>query len=175
MRLFMHTAKAVKRGHPADRLFVVVSSSSYSGRAKVEHLAWKVSITSAGLIHPAYQPYKKVSLDNLTAMAKLPKGRNGSEPTALFKEDSFYREVTVQDVEAEVERLKALPKPPKYSVLVRCQGRMYDGKDTCPSSDQDFLQGSFDVRVKGKIDSDTYTAILHEVERFKARLIEVTS
>jgi hypothetical protein len=91
MQLFMHTTKAVNRGEPADRLFLVV------GRHGKDMLAWKCTVTPKGIKHPAFKELLKPS--ELEAKGMLLKGANNSEPTALFKPDSLYRQVFLNDLD----------------------------------------------------------------------------
>jgi hypothetical protein len=101
MKLFMHTAKAVRRGDcPSDRVFLVVSSSK-EGRT-VWHTGWKCTLTNDGLQHPAFK--KPLSFDNL-AKGFIKSGKNGSMPTAVFKEDSFYQVVTEADLEVRARKV----------------------------------------------------------------------
>lgn len=96
VELWMSTAKAVRSkdggigsAHYADRVFLVVE------RRGKELLAWKCDLVKGGLSHPAFK--KKLKWNELDRGAIL-KGRNGSEPTALFKPDSHYRRVTIEEL-----------------------------------------------------------------------------
>lgn len=98
VKMYMHTSKAVRAGHPGDRVFLVVRSEG-----KLQ-LAWKCSIDRLGIKHPAFRVHLKPEA--------LQKGfidgeKNGTEPTAWIKKDSFYTEVLEADVEKIVEFLKA--------------------------------------------------------------------
>lgn len=83
--LYRHAPKAVKRGHPADRIFLVV------GRWKNgELLAWKCEQLPNGKVrHPARWT-KPMTLKELVAYGSMRSGNNGAAPTAIFKPDSFY-------------------------------------------------------------------------------------
>lgn len=91
--IYIHTPKGVRRGEPADRVFVVVTI-----QVNGDLLAWKCTLTRTGyLSHPAFKRPLPLTHDGLRRAALL-RGRNGSEPTALFRPDSLYREVTLADL-----------------------------------------------------------------------------
>jgi hypothetical protein len=82
-KLMRHTAKAVRKGLPADRVFAIT-------RVEGKYLvAWKCDELADGrLLHPAFKrPLKRGDMrlfrDGVQA--------NGSEPSAMFKPDSFYQ------------------------------------------------------------------------------------
>lgn len=96
--LWRHTAKGVARARrargfmaevltaPADRIFAVVSVDGL-GMCK----AWKCTELPSGMIsHPAYE--QPLNPNDLKLF--IERGRNGSEPTAYFKPDSHYKEIT---------------------------------------------------------------------------------
>ncbi|ASD50567.1 hypothetical protein FDI24_gp033 [Acidovorax phage ACP17] len=99
MQIYMHTPKAVKRGHPKTRVFLVVPELS-NGKQKT---AWKCELLSDGTLrHPAFDRSLRLTESDL-ARGVILKGANGSEPTAVFKTDSFYQEVSI----AELNQTKA--------------------------------------------------------------------
>jgi len=89
-RMFVHTPKAIKRGEPADRVFVVVKrwedDPSY-------FVAWKVTKVPGGFEHPAFPDQKLLSPLELKLKGSILKGSNGSKPTAIFRPDSLYAEI----------------------------------------------------------------------------------
>jgi hypothetical protein len=105
MRFFMHTPKAVRRQGaltgcmPADRLFVV--HNDFKDGRRTWYNAWKAQITSSGLKHPAFKEILPINEVTLAKLEKVPdQAKNGAEPTAQFYKDSFYREVTWDEVRA---------------------------------------------------------------------------
>jgi hypothetical protein len=98
VQLFMHTQKAINRGHPGDRLFVV--HNSFQEGSDVYFTAWKCTLTAYGVRHPALK--EVVSVESIPVVALDHRGRaaNGSEPTAQFKKDSFYRAVSVDQLKS---------------------------------------------------------------------------
>ncbi len=85
-----HTKKAIRKGHPADRLFAVIGSTTDDGAYL---LAWKCTEVGPGQVsHPAF-PSKLINL--LDEEAFISGGLNGSKPTAMFRPDSFYEEIVL--------------------------------------------------------------------------------
>jgi hypothetical protein len=83
--LWRHTPKAIKKvGAPADRIFAVVEVDG-------KHLvAWKCTELPSGKIsHPAFAR----PLDRTDKRLFVKKARNGADPTAMFKPDSFYKQL----------------------------------------------------------------------------------
>jgi hypothetical protein len=102
-KMFMHTKKAVRSGCPEHRVFLV--TATWVERGKTRYGGWKCEISPVGLIHPALDlgtPLNKV--------LKTLKAQNGSEPTADFFKDSFYCEVTKEDVIRLLAEAKANPE-----------------------------------------------------------------
>ena len=98
MLLYMHTPKAVRSGCPDTRVFLVMPpEKSWGIKMKGFMVAWKTTLIPAGLEHPAFKAVLKLDAVDL-ARGQLWKGRNGSEPTAVFKPDSFYRKVTLAEL-----------------------------------------------------------------------------
>lgn len=89
--LFMHTPKAVKRGHPADRVFVVIT---VEGRNRI---AWKCELRDGKLWHPAFKTLLPLTEAGIKK-ATVSKGCNGAEPSAVFYLDSFYRRIALDDL-----------------------------------------------------------------------------
>lgn len=90
LRFFMHTAKAANAGHPEDRVFVVVHRY-----ASGEFVAWKMQamregVAFAGKSTSGIVARSSSEVEDLIRLAKS----DGSEPTAVFRPDSFYRELT---------------------------------------------------------------------------------
>jgi hypothetical protein len=97
LTLFMHTAKAVGRSSavmsaPDDRVFLCVETD---GR---QFLAWKCRLTPRGLEHPAFKQPLSLNEFALWRGMIVNTAHNGSEPTAVFKPDSFYRRVTIEQL-----------------------------------------------------------------------------
>lgn len=101
-RFFVHTAKAIKRGEPADRVFLCV------GTASGLQLAWKCTLSVVGRVHPAFDRVLAYSNADMERGA-TPESANGSKPTAMFKIDSMYREVDIDCLAAARYKLKSLP------------------------------------------------------------------
>lgn len=115
LRLYMHTTKAVKANSaitiaPEDRVFLVV------GQEGKRLIAWKCTLTQDGLDHPGF-PFTALPLTEhgLNQGAFDGIARNGAEPTAVFKPDSFYREVTLEELKrlASVSTKRFKPMNPK--------------------------------------------------------------
>lgn len=108
--IFMHTPKAVRAekkmagfaSMPATRVLTVcgwddgLPKRDYEVKTRPYLVAWKCELTPDGLIqHPAYKKPLSPSDPRLFS----PKhGRNGSEPTACFRPDSFYTKVWAEDL-----------------------------------------------------------------------------
>lgn len=91
-KIFKHTDKAVRHGHPADRLFLVTHvEEDEEGKFLV---AWKATLCGDEKFeHPAYK--QKFPIHMLVTNPEkffIAKGRNGSDPTATFVPDSYYEE-----------------------------------------------------------------------------------
>lgn len=80
--VYCHTKKAIKHGHPAERIFIQVGTSEGC------ILAWKCEKRAEGIYCPWSASLK--SIEEAIKEAPL-KGDNGSVPTALFKLDSYYQ------------------------------------------------------------------------------------
>lgn len=94
MKLFVHTKKAVACGCPENRVFFVVNE--FVENRKTWYNAWKVTVVKGGLDHPAFAlgtQVKKILTNGFKS-----KSRNGSEPTAQFYKDSFYKEITENEL-----------------------------------------------------------------------------
>jgi hypothetical protein len=105
--MFMHTPKAVKAGHPADRLFLVTAPMEGGRKGKPEYLAWKCTVTKNGIEHPGYK--KPLSVDKVIEGAgRSGTYKNGSMPTAIIKPDSFYKMVSTHDLRALVKNSEAV-------------------------------------------------------------------
>jgi hypothetical protein len=86
MKVYRHTEKAIKHGCPADRIFIQVDTKNG------DPVAWKCTIVGGRLICPWDNT---ISLEFDAACQSAPLiGENGSEPTAWFKADSYYKEIT---------------------------------------------------------------------------------
>ena len=108
--LWVHTDKAVRRGAPSTMIFLV-SADGFSenegeeGRQRQGWIeAWKCEMsTDRGLKHPGgeliddywlYVPFSDSKLRKAAAM----QSDSGAEPTALFRPDSFYKKVTIEEL-----------------------------------------------------------------------------
>lgn len=102
MLMYMHTDKAVAKGHPADRVFLVApyKVDTTGGGSQSCHLAWKTTATPEGLSHPAFKKPLAYTAKEIVKGEKS-KAKNGSTPTAWFKPDSLYKVVTLEDVKAK--------------------------------------------------------------------------
>jgi hypothetical protein len=89
--IYMHTEKAIGRGHPRDRVFMVVDI------VNGEVLAWKCKITPQGIEHPAFKDNLPVTIEGCITGC-MSRGSGYCTPTALFKADSLYKKVTVDDL-----------------------------------------------------------------------------
>jgi hypothetical protein len=86
MKAYRHTKKAINRGCPADRIFIQVSTQDG------DPVAWKCTLVGGRLICP-WDKTSSLDFDDACKAAPLV-GTNGSEPTAWFKVDSYYKEIT---------------------------------------------------------------------------------
>lgn len=98
--LYMHTAKAVREGHPSDRVFLVV------GRNGAELNAWKCTLRPGGLEHPVFPECVLAFSAEALQRGNIPEGANGSAPTASFRPDSFYRRVTLAQLRVLADSAK---------------------------------------------------------------------
>lgn len=95
-RYFVHTKKAVNSKDPFnfgpnDTLYICVAQEG-------KHLlGWKVTIRENGFWHPS-QRDKRVTASWLVTASPQRSAANGAEPTAWFKPNSFYRELTPEQV-----------------------------------------------------------------------------
>lgn len=96
--LYMHTPKAVKRGCPEDRVFLVV------GADDKWLFAWKCRLTTAGLIHPGFTKPLPLTAAGL-AQGKITLAANGAEPTAEIAPDSLYTKVTLAGLQARIKKV----------------------------------------------------------------------
>lgn len=92
--LWMHTPKAVRRGEPGNRVFVVtmvqpVDDGSPNWRSKKWLHAWKCELLADGkLKHPAFcEP-----MDISDVRIFQSQSDNHSAPTAVFRPDSLYKQ-----------------------------------------------------------------------------------
>lgn len=114
----MHTPKAVRKGLPGDRLFVV--HNGFKEGRRTWYNAWKGRLTSQGLIHPAFKDALPINEVTLGKLGKVPDlARNGAEPTAQFYKDSFYREVTWDAVRAICAAQPGVEAPITQNVQLR--------------------------------------------------------
>lgn len=98
-RLFIHTTKAIKRGHPANRVFLVVDEHEHGNSHKF--IAWKIKMVPQGFWHPGLEG--ACSIGRLLTDGNVNgKMLQGAEPTAVFKPDSLYQEVSPSELEAIV-------------------------------------------------------------------------
>lgn len=105
MQFYMHTPKAVRNGEPEDRVFAVV------GKLGQRLVAWKCQLRRDGVIHPAN--FKKpIPFDKLEKLF-VEQGPGGEGPTAEFKPDSFYTEVTLADLKIRASKMPE-PKAEKH-------------------------------------------------------------
>jgi hypothetical protein len=80
-KLFMHSAKAVAAGEPADRIFAV------TGVDDGHLVAWKHNMTKDGIVfHIGLQKELEYGDSRIFCAS----AKNGAKPTAKFKLDSFY-------------------------------------------------------------------------------------
>ena len=87
--VYMHSEKAINAEvGSADRVFIQV------GTLYGAVLAWKCAMNEDGTVYVPWAPNSRMTLTEAINAAPL-KGDNGSEPTALFKFDSFYKVVEV--------------------------------------------------------------------------------
>lgn len=82
-KLFMHSDKAIRNGYPDNRVFAVHCVSCGF------NIAWKHWLTKDGKIaHTGYELVTTMEDDDPRLYAAS--SPSGSEPTAMFKLDSFY-------------------------------------------------------------------------------------
>lgn len=102
--MFRHTPKAVRAGCYADRLYLVVAADGpWMIAWKIDPvkdlednetgLSWAAALKLNKWRHPAFK--RPMSLANIVARGNIMKGKNGSDPTACFRIDSFYTEVPI--------------------------------------------------------------------------------
>lgn len=103
--LVIHTLKAVKAGSPADRVLVVVCQQRV-GR-HLYYGAYKCVMTTDGLEHPASQYATAIKLSDTKFWAKVGvlNPKNGAQPTASIRMDSFYREVSLAELDSSIAAL----------------------------------------------------------------------
>ena len=93
--MYIHSDKAVKKGHPSDRLFLVYcDEKDFNGGHDIK-IAWKCRITDLGIVHPAAD--RLLQPEELKDWC-IKEGKNGSTPTAVFPLDCFYRKVSLDEV-----------------------------------------------------------------------------
>jgi len=119
--MYMHTPKAVRHNSglivaPPDRVFLVVNS------LRGQHVAWKCELTRSGLRHPGFASVLK--FDELERGFIL-KARNGAEPTAIFKHDSFYKKVTLAHLRAAAVSLPTVPMGVSNKRLLSLSGGVW--------------------------------------------------
>lgn len=108
IRFFKHTAKAVRANSatvvaPADRVFVAVGPFK-----SPKILAWKMTAAPGGVSFavacpPGTTPWTPPTVKTATNMNELRQliadaEKGGSEPSAVFRLDSFYQELTEAEV-----------------------------------------------------------------------------
>jgi hypothetical protein len=107
MKLFIHTVKAVRNGCPIDRVFLVVTS--FVEGKLTYYQAYKCTITSQGLEHPGYHNPLSV-LDLKRGKGQSLVSHNGAQPTAQFRKDSYYKEISLDYLETLIKLSTALPR-----------------------------------------------------------------
>jgi hypothetical protein len=95
LQLYMHTNKAISRGEPADRVFLVVKRD---GKFLI---AWKCTLMPNGLKHPAFK--SSLAFEDIQN-GTIEHGKNDSHPSAMFRPDSLYRKVTVAQLRHEASK-----------------------------------------------------------------------
>ena len=96
--LFVHTTKAIRKGNPADRVFVVAKNPDGSFiEDDGYYLAWKTEIKNNCFWHPAFGDIMTEE-EVRTLDLSSPNSNNGSGPTAWVKHDSFYKKITLNNV-----------------------------------------------------------------------------
>jgi hypothetical protein len=92
-KLYVHTPKAIRAGAPSTRVYAVVSTEV--DEDGVEWLiAWKCKMVDGKLRHPAFSYYQE-PLELTDPRLFVPGYKNGAEPTAAFRLDSFYKQLKV--------------------------------------------------------------------------------
>ncbi len=86
--VYRHTDKAIRNGGPADRVFIGVS------KTEGIILAWKCTEQRDGTLRCPWDLTRSFTLAEAVAQAPT-RGDNGSQPTAEFTHDSFYKKVEV--------------------------------------------------------------------------------
>lgn len=138
VKMFVHSPKAVKAGHPGDRLFFVVGTSDGG------YDAFKCVLTPDGFTHPNWRNEKDwvvfpYTQDGFAQAAQH--GNSGAMPTAWFKKDSFYNEVKNVDelisivksrVAAPAVVTKTATVSPVYRLINKSNNRVDHFRD--PSS-----------------------------------------
>lgn len=94
--IFMHSAKFLNKNIDLTTRVFVVTEHSLEGRTRF-YTAWKCTLTPQGLMHPAYNSPLPLTPDGLLK-ARMTVASNGSEPTAVFRRDSFYTRVFLSDL-----------------------------------------------------------------------------
>ncbi|AFF28029.1 gp31 [Sphingomonas phage PAU] len=90
IRFFVHTQKAINNGCPNDRIFLTVSEESGF------FVAWKLQFKNGLLSFGDHSFNGKYSLDE--AIIKGKTWNSKDYPTAHFKKDSFYKEISLESV-----------------------------------------------------------------------------
>ncbi len=100
--IYIHTAKAVKKGHPASRVFLAVHiSDAIDSTTKT---AWKCEIEGDKIWHPFYRdellsPNEFLTKGNIV-------GEGDCVPSAYFVPDSFYQKITLDELKVFIGRYK---------------------------------------------------------------------
>ena len=93
-KMFMHTLKAIDHGCPKNRVFLVTNKDSEN-----YYQAWKCDIDKEGLKHPGF-PNKIIPISDIKkGIGRENSYSNGAEATAAFKKDSFYKEISITELE----------------------------------------------------------------------------
>lgn len=86
-KAFRHTDKAVRLGEPDNRVFITVYQEGKY------YTAWKCTKMRDGYLSVPWTSCS-ISLEEALLYAPNTRAPNGSEPTAVFKEDSLYEDIT---------------------------------------------------------------------------------
>jgi hypothetical protein len=148
--LFIHTKKACNNGHPKDRLLLVIGyervdpekdgslRDPITGRwiRSLYFRAWKCTITAEGIIHPEFHTRNDRGFCKhlpMTVHDVIKKGNilgKKAEPTAFFKPDSYYKQITPAELKAMVvdaARIKAATTPdPNIAIRARALAKLTD-------------------------------------------------
>jgi len=148
--LFIHTKKAVNNGHPEDRLLLVIGyeridpspdgslrdRKSGNWIKKLHFIAWKCEITAEGIIHPefhtrdahGYCKHRPLSVDDVIKKGNT-MGKK-SEPTAWFKPDSYYKQITIEELKVLIEKSKEKSASSREAQIAKTAlvGPLYKGK-----------------------------------------------